>query len=178
MNKLLAILSELDNESSEDFIGACAAQYRNLIGVPRLVVKNSVRLKTKKIKTLFARSKDHYSNIDKKYHDLISKQDVKAFLESIEYSVMFDLCRVSFLEEDELFNFVPSKFKKIFKLNQRNDEKNNFTQSNIKHLDDSGYITTRIIFDKLNSVWLSKWNDPETYLNEYDEQIINNILNA
>jgi hypothetical protein len=91
---------------------------------------------------------------------------------------MFDLCRVSFLEEDELFNFVPSKFKKIFKLNQRNEEKNNFTQSNIKHLDDSGYITTRIIFDKLNSVWLSKWNDPETYLNEYDEQIINNILNA
>jgi len=178
MNKLFAVLSELDNDSSEDFIGACAAINRNLIGVPRLVLKNGDKLKTKKIKTLFARSKDYYSKIDSKYHDLINEQDVKAFLENIEYSVKFDLCRVSFLEEDELFDFIPSKFKKIFKLNQRNEEKNNFTQSNIKHLDGGGYITTNIIFDKLNSVWLSKWNDPETYLNEYDEQIINNILNA
>ncbi len=178
MNKLFSVLGELDNEYSEDFIGACAARYRNLIGVPRLVIKNSLKLKTKQVKILFARSESFYQDIDKKYCDLINESDIENFLDNIDYSVYFDLCRVSFLEEDELFDFIPNKFKKNFKLNQRSEERKNFMQSNIKHLTGEKHVTTMIIFDKLNSVWLSKWDNPETYLDEYDAQLVNNIINA
>ena len=113
-----------------------------------------------------------------KYFDLIEEDCVQEFLNEIDCVVVFDLCRMSFLENDELFNFAPNKIKKIFKLNQRNEEKNNFIQSNIKHLDNSKNVTSQVIFEKLNAMWQSKWNNSETYLNEYDEQIINNILNV
>ena len=66
MNKLFSVLSELDNENSEDFVGACAAKYRNLIGVPRLVVKNNTKLKTKQVKILFARNESFFQDIDNK----------------------------------------------------------------------------------------------------------------
>ena len=178
MNKLFSVLSELDDEHSEDFIGACAARYRNLIGVPRLVIKKGAKLKTKQVKILFARNESFFQDIDKKYCDLIQESEIENLLENIEYSVYFDLCRVSFIEQDELFNFMPNKFKKNFKLNQRSEEKKNFMQSNIKHLSGEKHVTTLIIFHKLNLVWLSKWNNPETYLDEYDDQLVNNIINA
>ncbi len=178
MNKLLSILNELDDESSVKFIGACAAKLRNLKGVPRLVVKKNTKLKTKHIKILFATNEDYYNKIDEKFFPIIDIKSVDEFLSSLDCVVVFDLCRVSFLEKDELFDYVPNKFKKIFKLNQRNEERNFFIQSNIKHLEHSKNVTTQTIFDKVNSIWLSKWNNCETYLNEYDEQIINNILNA
>jgi hypothetical protein len=178
MNKLFAVLSELDGDHYEDFIGACAAKHRNLIGVPRLVIKNNDKLKTKQVKMLFSRRNDFYQDVDRKYYDLIDESNIKNFLENIEYSVFFDLCRVSFLEQDELFDFMPNKFRKNFKLNQRNEEKKNFMQSNIKHLSSGNHVTTRVIFDKLNSVWVSKWSNPETYLDEYDDQLVNNIINA
>jgi hypothetical protein len=178
MNKLFSVLSELDNENSEDFVGACAAKYRNLIGVPRLVVKNNTKLKTKQVKILFARNESFFQDIDNKYCDLINEPNIEDFLDNIEYSVYFDVCRVSFLEKDELFDFMPNKFKKNFKLNQRSEEQKNFVLSNIKHLSGEKHVTTMIIFDKLNSVWLSKWDNPETYLDEYDDQLVNNIINA
>jgi len=178
VNKLLSILNELNGESTHEFIGACAAKKRNLNGAPRLIVKKNDKLKTKHLKFLFAKDIEYFKKIDEKYFDLIDLDCVDDFLSSLDCVVVFDLCRVSFLMEDELFNFVPNKFKKIFKLNQRNEEKNYFIQSNIKHLENKRDITTQVIFDKINSIWLSKWNNSEVYLNEYDEQIINNILNA
>jgi len=171
VNKLLSIINELDDTSSDEFIGACAAKLRHFKGVPRLVLSNTSKLKTKHIKFLFAKDENYFTKIDEKYF-------VEEFLNEIDCVVVFDLCRMSFLENDELFNFAPNKIKKIFKLNQRNEEKNNFIQSNIKHLDNSKNVTSQVIFEKLNAMWQSKWNNSETYLNEYDEQIINNILNV
>lgn len=178
MNKLLSIINELDDTSSDEFIGACAAKLRHLKGVPRLVLSNTSKLKTKHIKFLFAKDENYFTKIDEKYFDLIEEDCVEEFLNEIDCVIVFDLCRMSFLENDELFNFAPNKIKKIFKLNQRNEEKNNFIQSNIKHLDNSKNVTSQVIFEKLNAMWQSKWNNSETYLNEYDEQIINNILNV
>ena len=107
-----------------------SAKLRHLKGVPRLVLNNTSKLKTRHIKFLFAKDENYYSKIDEKYFNLIEEDCVEEFLNEIDCVVVFDLCRMSFLENDELFNFAPNKIKKIFKLNQRNEEKNNFIQSN------------------------------------------------
>ena len=178
MNKLLTLFNELDEKNSLEFIGSCAAKQRNLIGVPRIVLKNNQKLKTEHLKFLVTSEKNYFESIDNKFDEFIVDELLDDFLSSIDFLIIFDTCRISFLEDDELFNFLPSKFRKIFNLNVRNEEKHNFMHSNKKHITDDNNITTKVIFTKLNTIWKNKWNKPEVYLNEYDEIIINNILNA
>ena len=178
MNKLFVIFNELHTLDSIDFISSCESKRRNLYSVPRMVHNKKDNIKTSHVKSFLSKDLEYYKKIDDKFYDIIDEQLVDDFLEMINYNVIFDLCRLKFDEQDEFFNNLPAKIKKLFNLNARSVERSNFIKSHEKHLAHRDTITTKVIYDKLNGIWEDKWNNLSSYLNDYDRLIINNIVNA
>ncbi len=178
MNKLNVILEELNEHEAENFIASCVAKQKNLFGIPRFIIKKNTRLKLSKVKNFLTKDEFYFVEIDKKYFDIIEDKFLDSFLEDIEYEIVFDLCRLCFDKNDDFFDYLPNKFKKLFNLNLRSIERKNFLKSNAAHLDDMSCITTKVICHKLNQVWKYKWSKSSSYLNEYDDNIVNNIISA
>jgi hypothetical protein len=130
------------------------------------------------VKNFLTKDEFHFVEMDKKYFEIIEENFLDSFLEDIEYEIVFDLCRLCFDKNDDFFDYLPNKFKKLFNLNLRSIERKNFLKSNAAHLDDMSCITTKVICHKLNQVWKYKWSKSSSYLNEYDDNIVNNIISA
>ena len=178
MNHLFSVLDELSPLEAIEFVSACESKHRNLYGIPRVVKLKNINIKTSQIKILLTRDLTYFKKIDDRYYDIIDENLIENFINTIEHKTIFDLCRFNFDLQDELFLNIPSKIKKLFNLNIRNIERNNFMKSNEKHLANKDTITTKVIYQKLNNIWFSKWGNVSSYLNDYDKQIINNIVDA
>lgn len=178
MNKLNLILEELSEIEAENFISACSSKFKSTYGVPRFVHKKNTDLKLSDVKNFFAKDINVFKEIDDKYYGIIEEPYLEDFLSNLEFEIVYDFCRIRFDQEDDFFNFLPNKLKKLFNLNERNCEKRNFMLSNSKHLGEMNCITTKVIFDKLNQVWAQKWQSTSSYLNDNDERIVNNIISA
>jgi hypothetical protein len=170
LKKIDIFYNELNSKDKLDFISAYYAKHHNLYGVPRLIIKKDKKIKTQDLTQFFLKPASYFKEIDDKFFPLIEDE-----LDQSEYIVIFDRCQLSFLESDELFQFLPDKLRKKFNLNLRHQEKNKFLSSNENHLKNNHLIVTQSIKDKLNAIWSSKWNNSKSYLNDFDFLIIDNI---
>ena len=178
MNKLNVIFNELDDQTALKFVSACMAKHRGLIGVPRICIHKNTRISTKMLTEMFETQIQDFANLDKKYCELIDIVLLEDFINHLDYIVIFDLTRVNFISNDELFENIPQKFKKLFNLNTRNSEQKKFLQSNQNHFNNTNYIVQEVIKYKLNEIWVQKWGETHSYVNDFDEKIINNILDV
>lgn len=178
MNKLNVILNELENQTALKFVSACVAKHRNLVGVPRICIHKNTRISTKMLKEMFESEIEYYENLDNKYSEFIDIVLLDDFINHLDYIVIFDLSRVNFNANDELFENIPQKFKKLFNLNTRNSEQKKFLQSNCKHFNNANYTVQEVIKHKLNQIWTEKWGQTHAYMNDIDEKIINNIVDV
>ena len=178
IDKLSIFLNELSEKESENFIAACSAAERGLIGVPRIVLKKESNISFEDLNNLYLQNFDFYKINDKKYDKIIKGKDLQSFLSILEYDIVFDLCQISFLNDDELFKKLNNDLKKLFSLNIRNVEKNKFSLKAKDHLHNQNSITSKVILNKLNEIWVQKWSHSNSYLNDFNDEIINNILNA
>lgn len=172
MIKIFNIYDSLSESEKINFISSCAAKQRNLFGVPRLVINQINRLSPNQVLDFITKDVSFFKDIDSKYFPIINSDELDLF--NNNFIVIFDLCKLSFLYEDEFFNYLNNDLKKIYNLQFRHDEKNKFLISNNSYLNDDSIIS-KVIQSKLDNIWRSRWGFGESYLNNEDHLIISNL---
>lgn len=164
--------NELSDIEKKEFISAYHAKHRNLFGVPRIVINKNHKIKTSDLTSFFMKDNNYFKQIDETFFPIIDNNEISLD----EFHVTFDLCRSSFNNNDELFHYLPDKFKKKFNIHTRHQDQERFLISNSKHLSKDYLIVTQCIEEKLNAMWSDKWNNLNSYFNDFNFMIIDNLL--
>ncbi len=176
MNKLIIIYSELPEENKLDFLMSCVAKKRGLFGVPRIAVKNGQELTIDEVKVFLSKPIEYYKKTDLQFHKvIINYDDIDDLENSLGYTVIFDTCRVCFDKKDEFFENSPDDIKKCFNLNIRNIERQKFLNSNAEHFKKKEFMSSRVLLNKLNDLWTSKWGIEESYKDIYYHHLLDNL---
>lgn len=171
MKQIDVVYNELNNKDKGEFISACFAKKHNYYGVPRLIIKKNKKIKSSDLTEFFNLEEKYFKEIDDKYFSIID-QDIPG---EHDFEIIFDPCQLSFIPNDELYNFLPEKLRKKFNISLRHNEKQKFILSNSDHIKYDHLLVTKAIKDKLNKIWSNKWSNSKSYLNDFDFLIIDNI---
>lgn len=176
MNKLIIIYNELPEENKLDFLMSCVAKQRGLFGVPRIAVKNGQELTIKEVEEFLSKPIEFYKTTDLHFHKIIiNDNDINNLVNSLGYNIIFDPCRICFDKKDEFFESSPEDIKKCFNLNIRNLEKKKFLNSNFEHFRKNEFISSKVLLNKLNDLWTSKWGTEESYKDIYYHHLLDNL---
>ena len=171
MNQSDIIYNQLNGKDRGEFISACISKQGNLYGVPRLIVNKNSKIKTQDLTEFFNKSLNHFKEIDDRYYSIIESETPS----NSDFLIIFDHCQLSFIQNDDLFDFLPEKLRKKFNINIRHFEKEKFILSNYVHFSDEHLLVTQSIKEKLNTIWSNKWGNTKAYINDFDFLIIDNI---
>ena len=170
MSQNKVIYDSLGGKNKQYFLLSCHAKYKDLYGVPRLVLN-----KNSNFKKFFNLSSDFFKKIDSIYFPIIDEESLESFIQDNHQQIIFDIDRVYFDYEDNFLKFLPNNIKKQFNLYYRDNEKQKFIKSNLNHFKNSNSLTSQIIKDKLYEIWQSKWDQQDSYFN-FDILLVDNIL--
>lgn len=178
MNKLQIILNELPSREHKNCISSCYTKVHGWHGAPRIVIDKKDEITDCLIDNYLSKTIQHFESIDRKYHKIIDKQDAEAIINDNEFRVIVDKARISFFEDDDLYEEMPLFIKSNYHFSIRKKEKDCLTSINKKHLENRGCLVSECILAKYNQLWTQKWNNESIYKNYNDTIEISNLISG